>query len=289
MTNDKDLGTAAQLQDPNYEVPMGPRIALGMQHVLAMFASNVTPSIIIAGAAGFAFGGTDTVFLIQMAMLFAGIATLMQTIGFGPVGARLPVMQGTSFAFVPIMITIVKTSGVAALFGAVVVAGIFHAVLGSIIGKIRHWFPPLVTGMIIMAIGLYLLPVGIKYAAGGAANFQMENPDWGDFSRWGLAILVIIVALGFKFYSKGLPNSAAILLGLVAGYVAGIFTGAVNFDAVSKAAWFALPEPLPLLACVLSQSSVQLKQLAISRQLPKGAAGVKQRTKSCQVAPMQMV
>ena len=105
MTNDKDMGTAAQLQDPNYEVPMGPRIALGMQHVLAMFASNVTPSIIIAGAAGFAFGGTDTVFLIQMAMLFAGIATLMQTIGFGPVGARLPVMQGTSFAFVPIMIT----------------------------------------------------------------------------------------------------------------------------------------------------------------------------------------
>ena len=136
-----------------------------------------------------------------------------------------------------------KTSGVAALFGAVVVAGIFHALLGSIIGKIRHWFPPLVTGMIIMAIGLYLLPVGIKYAAGGAASFQMENPAWGDFSRWGLAILVIIVALGFKFYSKGLPNSAAILLGLVAGYVAGIFTGAVNFDAVSNAAWFALPEP----------------------------------------------
>ena len=166
---------------------MVPRLALGMQHVLAMFASNVTPSIIIAGAAGFAFGGNDTVFLIQMAMLFAGIATLMQTIGFGPVGARLPVMQGTSFAFVPIMITIVKTSGVAALFGAVVVAGIFHALLGSIIGKIRHWFPPLVTGMIIMAIGLYLLPVGIKYAAGGAASFQMENPDWGNLSRWGLA------------------------------------------------------------------------------------------------------
>ncbi|MGB2509366.1 MAG: solute carrier family 23 protein, partial [Candidatus Puniceispirillaceae bacterium] len=98
MANDNKLGNAKQLQDPDYEVPMGPRAALGMQHVLAMFASNVTPSIIIAGAAGFAFGGSDTVFLIQMAMLFAGIATLMQTIGFGPVGARLPVMQGTSFA-----------------------------------------------------------------------------------------------------------------------------------------------------------------------------------------------
>ena len=243
MANDNKLGSAKQLQDPDYEVPMGPRAALGMQHVLAMFASNVTPSIIIAGAAGFAFGGNDTVFLIQMAMLFAGIATLMQTIGFGPVGARLPVMQGTSFAFVPIMISIVKTGGVAVLFGAVVVAGIFHALLGTIIGRIRHWFPPLITGMIIMAIGLALLPVGIKYAAGGAADFQINNPAWGDLSRWGLALVVIIVALGFKFFTKGLASSAAVLLGLVAGYVVGIFTGAVNFDAVSKAAWFALPQP----------------------------------------------
>ena len=83
------------------------------------------------------------VFLVQMAMLFAGVATLFQTIGFGPVGARLPVMQGTSFAFVPIMIGIVKTSGIATLFGSIIVAGLFHTFLGSIIGRIRHWFPPL--------------------------------------------------------------------------------------------------------------------------------------------------
>ena len=96
-----------RVSDPDYELPMVPRVALGMQHVLAMFASNVTPSIIIAGAAGFAFGSADMVFLIQMAMLFAGIATLFQTVGFGPVGARLPVMQGTSFAFVPIFLALV--------------------------------------------------------------------------------------------------------------------------------------------------------------------------------------
>ena len=139
-----------------------------------MFASNVTPAIIIAGAAGFAFGGADMVYLVQMAMLFAGIATLFQTIGFGPVGARLPVMQGTSFAFVPIMIGITKTSGIAALFGSVIIAGIFHTFLGSIVGKIRHWFPPLITGIVITAIGLALLPVGIKYAAGGAAAISNE-------------------------------------------------------------------------------------------------------------------
>ena len=241
--NDVSDATPGQLQDPDFNLPMGPRVALGLQHVLAMFASNVTPSIIIAGAAGFAFGGADMVFLIQMAMLFAGVATLFQTIGFGPVGARLPVMQGTSFAFVPIMISIVKSSGIAALFGAVLVAGVFHAALGAIIGRIRHWFPPLVTGMVITAIGLYLLPVGIKYAAGGAADFQMNNPAWGDFSRWGLALVVILVALGFKFFTRGIASSAAILLGLIAGYLVGVATGAINFGGVAKAAWFTVPTP----------------------------------------------
>ena len=75
------------------------------------------------------------------------------------------------------MISIVKSSGIAALFGAVLVAGVFHAALDAIIGRIRHWFPPLVTSMVITAIGLYLLPVSIKYAAGGA-DFQMNNPAW---------------------------------------------------------------------------------------------------------------
>ena len=242
MNNDQ-IGSAEQLKDPNYEVSMGPRVALGLQHVLAMFASNVTPSIIIAGAAGFAFGGEDMVFLIQMAMLFAGIATLFQTIGIGPVGARLPVMQGTSFAFVPIMIGIVKAGGMATLMGAILVAGVFHTFLGTIIGRIRHWFPPLVSGMVIMAIGLALLPVGIKYAAGGAAAFQMNAPEWGDFSKWSLALTVIIVALGFKFFTRGITSSAAILLGLIAGYLVGIATGVVNFGGVAKAAWFVVPTP----------------------------------------------
>ena len=242
MTN-TEIGTAEQLKDPNHEIPLGPRTALGVQHVLAMFASNVTPSIIIAGAAGFAFGGEDMVYLVQMAMLFAGVATLFQTIGFGPIGARLPVMQGTSFAFVPIMIGIVKTSGMAALFGAVIVAGLFHTFLGSVIGRIRHWFPPLVTGIVITAIGLALLPVGIKYASGGAAAFQMNAPEWGDFGRWGLALVVIFVALGFKFFTRGTMSSAAILIGLIAGYVVGYLTGAVNFGGVAKAAWFAVPQP----------------------------------------------
>ena len=127
--------------------------------------------------------------------------------------------------------------------GSVIVAGLFHAALGTIIGRIRHWFPPLVSGLVITTIGLYLIPVGIKYAAGGAADFQMNNPAWGDFSRWGLALVVIFVALGCKFYTRGLTSSAAVLIGLVAGYVVGIATGAVNFGGIGKAAWFAIPMP----------------------------------------------
>ena len=234
----------ARLGDPDYEMPTGPRITLGLQHVLAMFASNVTISIVIAGAAGFAFGSADMVFLIQMAMLFAGVTTLFQTIGFGPVGARLPVMQGTSLAFVPNMIGVVKSSGMAALIRSVIVAGIFHAILGSFIGRIRHWFPPLVSGMVITNIGPYLILVGIRYAAGEAADFQINNPNWDDFSHWSLALVVIIVALDCKFFTRGLTSSAAVLIGLFAGYLVGIATGAVNFGSVGKAAWFAFPMPL---------------------------------------------
>lgn len=91
-----DLATPEQLRDPDYSPPVGQATVLGIQHVLAMFAGNVTVPIIIAGVAG--MSGGDKIFLIQMAMVFAGLATLIQTIGFGPVGARLPIVQGTSFA-----------------------------------------------------------------------------------------------------------------------------------------------------------------------------------------------
>ena len=231
------------LKDPDHNPPLSESLALGLQHVLAMFVSNFTPAVIIGGAAGFAFGGTDAVFLIQMSMLFAGIATLFQTVGFGPVGARLPVMQGTSFAFIPIMIPIIKTAGMGALYGGIVIGGLFHAFLGLIIGRIRHWFPPLVSGLVILAIGLALIPTGIKYAAGGAAAFQMNAPEWGSMSKWILALIVILVALGFKFYARGILSSASVLIGLIAGYVVAIFMGVVNFDAVSNASWFALPVP----------------------------------------------
>ena len=88
--------------------------------------------------------------------------------------------------------------------------------------------------MVITTIGLYLIPVGIRYAAGGAADFQINNPNWADFSHWSLALVVIIVAPGCKFFTRGLTSSAAVLIGLFAGYLVGIATGAVNFGSSAR-------------------------------------------------------
>ena len=172
--SDSSLGTAEQLRDPNYMPPMAQAVPLGIQHVLAMFVSNVTPAIIIAFAAGYGFGSPDAfnlIYMIQMSMLFAGLATLLQTIGVGPVGARLPIVQGTSFAFLPVMIPAMigaGTAGLAGLMTGVVIGGLFHAFLGLFVGRIRFALPPLVTGLIVLMIGLALIKVGIQYAAGGA-------------------------------------------------------------------------------------------------------------------------
>lgn len=234
-----------QFTDPNVTPPLGQAIPLGFQHVLAMFASNVTPSIIVAGAAGLAFGGPEQIYLIQMAMLFAGIATLFQTVGFGPVGARLPIMQGTSFAFVGVLAGVAATQGLSVALTACIIGGAIHFALGSVIGKLRWLFPPLVTGLVILAIGLYLIPVAIKYAAGGAASFQMEAESFGSLKHWSVAGTVVIVALVLKFFTKGLLSSAAILVGLIAGYVLAFALGMVSFAAVGKASWVTGITPLP--------------------------------------------
>ncbi|WP_370275277.1 uracil-xanthine permease family protein [Salipiger bermudensis] len=231
--------------DPNVTPPMAQAVPLGLQHVLAMFASNVTPSVIVAGAAGLAFGGAEQIYLIQMAMLFAGIATLFQTIGFGPVGARLPIMQGTSFAFVGVLAGVAATQGLSVALTACIIGGTIHFLLGSVIQKLRWLFPPLVTGLVILAIGLYLIPVAIKYAAGGAADFQMAAESFGSLKHWSVALTVIIVALGFKFFTKGTLSNAAILIGLIAGYVVALLAGMVNFGPVTNASWITSITPLP--------------------------------------------
>ena len=231
--------------DPNITPPLGQALPLGLQHVLAMFASNVTPAIIVAGAAGLGFGSPEQIYLIQMAMLFAGIATLFQTIGIGPVGARLPIMQGTSFAFVGVLAGLAATQGLSVALTSCIIAGLIHFALGSVISSIRSWFPPLVTGLVILAIGLYLIPVGIKYAAGGAADFQMTADSFGSLKHWSVALTVIIVALLVKFRTSGALSNAAILIGLLAGYALAYMLGMVSFSGVVKASMITNLQVMP--------------------------------------------
>ena len=242
MTDTTNLGAYS---DPNTTPPMGQTVPLGLQHVLAMFASNVTPSIIVAGAAGLAFGSAEQVYLIQMAMLFAGVATLFQTVGVGPVGAKLPIMQGTSFAFVGVLAGVAATQGLGVALTACIIGGVVHFLLGGVIQHLRWLFPPLVTGLVILAIGLYLIPVAIKYAAGGAAKFQMEAESFGSLMHWSVALTVVVVSLLVKFFTKGFVSNAAILIGLLAGYALAFAFGMVNFGAVAKASWITAIQPLP--------------------------------------------
>lgn len=245
MSEEDSTMTRAQMRDPNYFPGFGKGIPLGIQHVLAMFVSNVTPAIIVSGAAGFGFGSGDIsnmIYMIQMSMVFAGIATLIQTISLGPVGAKLPIVQGTSFAFIPVMIPIAQTFGMAALMGGIVIGGIFHFFLGSIVGRLRAWLPPLVTGLVVLMIGLALVKVGIQYAAGGVP--MIGKPEYGSLVHWSLALVVIVVTLGLKFFTKGMLSISAVLLGLLAGYAVALVLGMVNFSNIGNAKWFSAPNPL---------------------------------------------
>ena len=250
---DSSIGTPEQLRDPNYTPALHRAIPLGIQHVLAMFVSNVTPAIIVAGAAGFGFGSNspdfpELLYLIQMSMLFAGVATLLQTISVGPVGAKLPIVQGTSFAFIPIMIPLVAGKGVdglAALFTGIIIGGIFHAFLGLFIGKIRFALPPLVTGLVVTMIGLALVKVGIQYAAGGVS--AIGTPEYGSLLNWSAALIVIFVTLGLKFFTNGMLSISAVLIGLIVGYFYALGVGILDWSVVTgsweRSAAFALPQP----------------------------------------------
>jgi NCS2 family nucleobase:cation symporter-2 len=173
---------------------------------------------------------------------------LLQTITIGPIGAGLPIVQGTSFAFIPIMIPLVAGKGIdglAALFGGIVIGGIFHAGLGLFIGKIRFALPPLVTGLVVTMIGLALVKVGIQYAAGGVP--AIGTPEYGSLLNWSAALVVIFVTLGIKFFTKGMLSISAVLIGLIVGYIYALGVGMLTIDAItgswSRSAAFALPNP----------------------------------------------
>jgi NCS2 family nucleobase:cation symporter-2 len=227
--------------NPNQKLPMNKTIPLGIQHVLAMFAGNITVPIIVAGV----FGQTpeQKIFLIQMALFVAGVATVIQTIGYKDIGSRLPIIQGTSFAFIPIMLPF-KAAGLGAVFTAAFIGGIFQFFIGKVLKPIRHLFPPLVTGIVVLMIGFSLLKVGFMYAGGGGWLMNNKPELFANANHLTIAFTVLIVSLFFNMKGKGMLSSASILIGIIAGYIVAMALGMVNYGKISAAAWFAFPTPL---------------------------------------------
>ena len=223
------------------KLPLNQSIPLGIQHVLAMFAGNITVPIIIAGI----FGQTpeQKIFLIQMALFVAGVATVIQTVGYGRIGSRLPIIQGTSFAFIPVMAPFAKV-GLGAVFTAAFIGGIFQMWIGKILKPIRHLFPPLVTGIVVLMIGVSLLKVGFMYAGGGGWLLNNKPEVFGNSNHLIISFTVLIVALWANLKGKGMVSSASILIGMVAGYIVAMMMGMVNYGKIAGADWFAFPMPL---------------------------------------------
>ena len=225
----------------NKKLPLNQSIPLGIQHVMAMFAGNITVPIIIAGI----FGQTpeQKIFLIQMALFVAGVATIIQTVGIGKVGSRLPIIQGTSFAFIPVMAPFAKV-GLGAVFTAAFIGGIFQMWIGRMLKPIRHLFPPLVTGIVVLMIGVSLLKVGFMYAGGGGWLLNNKPEVFGNSNHLIISFTVLIVALWAHQKGKGMVSGASILIGMIAGYIVAMLMGMVNYGKIADASWFAIPTPL---------------------------------------------
>ena len=216
--------------------PLAEAVPLGIQHVLAMFVGNVTVPLIIASAIG--LPTVDTIFLVQATMFVAGVATLIQALGLGPIGARLPIVMGTSFAFVPIMLPVAMSYGLPAVLGATFIGGLAMAAVGYCLRWIRFLFPPVVTGTFVILIGLTLMPVGFAYVGGG---FGVE--DFGAARHLSIAAFVFVVTVGVHQYTRGFLSEMAVLIGLVAGYLIAIPMGMVDFSKVANAGWAQMPVP----------------------------------------------
>lgn len=230
--------------------PLGMSISLALQHLVAMIVGCVTPAIIIANALG--LPQSERVLLIQVSLVMSAVTTLIELFPIGgKLGSGLPVMFGISFAYLPSMQAIVGGGGdIATIAGAMVVGGIVAAVVGVFVKKIRRFFPPIITGTVVFTIGLSLYPTAINYMAGGAGNTYevvvlrkglTSALVHGSWQNWAVAAFTLIVVMVMSNKGKGICKLAAILLGMIAGYIVAAVFGMVDLSEVRDAAWFSLP------------------------------------------------
>ena len=249
------------------KMPLRQAIPLGLQHVFAMFVGNLTPLLIITSACGLAGGefADLQVSLLQNAMFVAGVVTLVQLFSIGPVGGQVPIIMGTSSGFLGVFNSVAASMGggvlaYGAIMGASILGGLFETVLGFFLKPLRKFFPSVVTGTVVLSIGLSLISVGVNSFGGGNAA-----KDFGSAENLLLAVFVLVVILFFKHWTTGFLSSSSILIGIVAGYLAAFIMGFVlpttgvtaegveftkawvlNWSKVAQADWFAIPKLVPV-------------------------------------------
>ncbi|MBP2626126.1 MAG: uacT 1 [Firmicutes bacterium] len=218
-------------------LPLGKLFTYGLQHVLAMYAGAVAVPLILANALG--LSQEQLIYLINADLLTCGIATIIQTVGFWNMGIRIPIIQGVTFAAVTPMIIIGKAHGLQGIYGSIIVAGIVTYLMSPYFSRLLRFFPPVVTGSIITLIGVTLMPVAVRWAAGG-------NPAAKDFAAApyiGLALVTLMLVLFFYRYFTGFLSNIAVLLGLISGTLIAIPLGLVKFSQVANANWFGITTP----------------------------------------------
>jgi NCS2 family nucleobase:cation symporter-2 len=238
---------------PVDEILPTPRLlVLGLQHVLVMYAGAVAVPLIIGRV--LKLSPEDVAFLISADLFACGLATLVQCIGFPGVGIRLPVMMGVTFASLGPMLSMATSPdiGLLGIYGSVIAAGIFGIVAAPFISRLLPLFPPVVTGSIILVIGISLMRVGINWAGGGLPTVTrvvdgvqgaFPNPAYGQLQGLGIALFVLLVILGLIRWGTGFIANVSVLLGIIAGAILASALGVMHFEKVAAASWGALVIP----------------------------------------------
>ena len=227
-------------------LPVPKLLTLGFQHVLVMYAGAVAVPLILGRA--LKMSPEDVSFLISADLFACGLATLVQCIGFPGVGIRLPVMMGVTFASVGPMLSMAATPdiGLLGIYGSVIAAGVFAVLAAPFMGRLLPLFPPVVTGTIIVVIGISLMRIGINWAGGGLPTLTkvvdgvpgaFPNPGYGQLEGLGIALFVLVVILCLIRWFSGFISNVAVLLGIIAGAILATLLGVMHFDRVATAAW----------------------------------------------------
>lgn len=221
-------------------------LPLAFQHVVAMIAGCITPPIMLAGASG--LSAENTIILIQIALIGSALTSLIMIYPIKMIGSRLPMIFGVSFAYVP---TLIALSGqfqergpmeiVAIILGAQLVGAIISILFGLGLKYILPLFPPLVSGTVVLVIGLSLYPVAMNYM-GGAGS--VDAIGWGAWQNWLVGGITLILSLGFTHFGKGMFKLANVLFAMILGYIISMFFGMVDLSPVRDAGWISVVEPL---------------------------------------------